>query len=132
MTKLSILIISKNEDLSADFVNSAILEETSKSSCPVGLEALNLVEIYKPNIVFISSVRTDISAQEFITKASERKLLTYTTYILLTNEYLNEIDRTRYMSLGFSNFINIKTFAQKDKSILEKTLIDELSMISAA
>ena len=82
--------------------------------------------------MFISSLRTDISAQEFIIKASERKLLTYTTYILLTNEYLNEIDRTRYMSLGFSNFINIKAFAQKDKSILEKTLIDELSMMSAA
>jgi DNA-binding response OmpR family regulator len=131
MSKLYVLVIDKNE------LTAKKVEQFSHSliqNCtiiPDGHEGLDYIVYNRPQIVIFNECSKDLSPQDFIVKASQKKVFGSTTFVLSSKEYLSEMDKIKFMTLGYSHFLG-SNFKEQDQEILKQLIIDELALMKLA
>ena len=131
MGQLSILLVCDNNQLSEKLTHFVATLGQQVGSLDISTEALEYIGLKKPNIVIINENLSDTTAQDFIVKASQKKLFTTTVFVLATKNQLNENDKIRYMTLGFSSFITID-FKESDQNDLNNFIKEEIIFQNAA
>jgi DNA-binding response OmpR family regulator len=131
MSKLYVLVIDKNE------LTAKKIEQFSHSliqNCiiiPDGYEGLEYIVYNRPQIVIFNECAKELSPQDFIVKASQRKVFGSTTFVLSSSDKLNEMDKIKFMTLGYSHFLSSQ-LQERDEEILKQLILDELALFKLA
>lgn len=129
MTRLNLLIIDANQVDSegvATFLGTlghSVLKFTEID------QALDYIAINKPELVFVSEQLNHSNAQDFIIKASQKKVFTHSAFLLMTDNLPDENTKIKYMSLGFSYF-TLKNDEINNKEQILFCLNEEINLIS--
>ncbi len=128
MTRLNLLIIDDNH-IDSDAV-ATFLGSLGHSVFKINEidQALDYIANKKPELVFVSEQLKDSNAQEFIIKASQKKVFTHSAFLLMTESTPDESTKIKYMSLGFSYFTLKKAEIKNQEQILF-CLNEEINLI---
>jgi DNA-binding response OmpR family regulator len=130
MASLSILIIDKNRETSKMLTDFVAKHGYQAQITTTGNEGLDFIESNKPTIVILCDTLADMNAHDFIVKASQRKVMSHSTYVYNTSAILNEIDKIKLMTLGFSYFLSAN-FDEESKKNLEWIFKEEQKLMAA-
>lgn len=104
MSKFSILLIA-NANLDCSGLISLAQNMGHEISVQSNEEiALDYIEKNKPNFTINFEEFDNFNAQEFIVKASQRKVFNHTSFMLLCNNYDLVNKQNMYMTLGYFYF----------------------------
>lgn len=128
MTRLNLLIINNNQiDSEAMAKFLATLGHSVATFTDIN-EALEQIANTKPEIVFVSEKLQSSNAQDFIIKASQKKVFTHSAFFLMTERLPDENTKIKYMSLGFSYF-TLEKLSEKNQSDIAFYLNEEINLI---
>lgn len=129
MTRLNLLIIDTNQ---LDRVHLATflanLGHASKILIDID-KALDVIAEEKPQLVFVNEELSTSNAQDFIIKASQRKVFTHTAFLFMSDHNINEATKVKYMSLGYSYFV-LNCMDKENLESIQFCLNEEISLIN--
>jgi hypothetical protein len=125
MYKLNVFVICPNDEQTEKLTTfiASIGQQVDSQSDP--LLGLDYIVDNKPQMVLIYENNKVTTAQDFIIKASQRKVFSCTTFILVTDNKISGDDKIRMMTLGFSHFLHAE-FNEVDKNLLEYIIEEEI------
>jgi response regulator RpfG family c-di-GMP phosphodiesterase len=128
MTRLNLLIINDNHiDNEAMTTFLASLGHAVATFTDIN-EALEQIATTKPELVFVSEKLNSSNAQDFIIKASQKKVFTHSAFLLMTEHSPDENTKIKYMSLGFSYF-TLEKLSEKNQADIAFCLNEEINLI---
>jgi two-component SAPR family response regulator len=122
---LKIMIISNELDTVAKLSTFIVTKGHQVLTALSEVRSLDLIAEHRPHIVVLSSEINHSTPQDFIIKASQKKVFTNTNFVLMTNSIISGDDKMRFMSLGFSAFFSSEINFD-DQSKLDNLIIDEI------
>lgn len=128
MTRLNLLIIHNNQIDSSKMAN--FLGSLGHSVYLMNNidESLEYIANNRPELVLVQENLDNSNAQDFIIKASQKKVFTHTAFLIMQNQTPDEATKIKYMSLGFSYFITNQT-DEKNLEHLKFCLNEEINLI---
>lgn len=131
MNILKILIACENEHTNKKLIDFVAPKCSSPKSIINAHEAMNYIVEHRPQIVVLSENLADMTAHDFIVLASQKKVFSTTTFLLLSLHPYPEIEKMKMMTLGFSSFITYD-LEKNDLDNLNQFIEDELKITMAA
>lgn len=130
MKDLTVLIACENSNLTHQITEYVGTMKYKSINFHNAHEAMDYIVEYRPQLVFLSENLSDMNAQDFIILASQKKVFSTTTFVLLSLHPYQSDDKMRMMTLGFSNFITY-VFDEDDKKITKNCIEDEIRMMTS-
>ena len=131
MNNLTILLVNKDPESNTTLVNELTKLNVSYATVASGNDALTFINQNSPALIYIPETCSDSTAIEFIIRASQMKLFTYSSYGLISEKKLSEMEKIKYMSLGFSYFITTE-LDNEDIDNLRNAISCEFNTLKAA
>ena len=128
ITRLNLLIISDNQlDSEAMATFLASLGHEVQIIPDIDL-ALDHIANLKPELVFVNEQIKNSNAQDFIIKASQKKVFIHSAFLLMTPTVPDETTKIKFMSLGFSYF-TLNAIDEKNCETIKFCLSEEINLI---
>lgn len=126
--KLNILVINSRNDFSEKLTSFIGELGHQIDFIESGEAGLDLIVDKKHHLVIVNENLIDTNAQDFIIKASQKKVFCHSAFLLATSNSLDEMNKIRFMSLGFSYFMTTN-FDEINLQIVKSSIQDEINMM---